>query len=644
MKRIRFISILLSAVTTLLAGGCADKEPVNAVEGEAGLLNMTVSFGAMSTRLAELSSAEDMNLSVIDGYDYGLSHVGLYIYYSEDYNNGQGDLTKPYIRNLKCKIDGNRLVPVTDGTNSDDEKIYIYDKMTLVAFYPYNEDMNLEENFFRTRADEDKYPITRNDYVEQYYIPYRASVETNPTISYYTELWFYPKHTYKVEIVVVSDENSDFVGADDVVILPNLDPLTTTDTDLDTEGRRVKWYDIATGYDNRTGGSNVRQYTTYIWTTDQRENNIPRGEILLQAGKLTLIASQDVEVQERYVYRYGYNMSTGEIFIPTSSNLIWDAESLSAFRGGTSNGYQVCDIDLDGVDWTPAPVSNGRYDGGGHKISNLTVTGDFENAGLFSEVTYNGTICNVNLIDPVITVNSTSTVNVGAICGRINNVLSQDIIDSYIETLPDGLSDVVKEALLADLLKDAYNNTSIVAACRVENPTITVDAPAPRVGTICGTSGETDDDENTFRGVIWSTYNLGGTISVNEGNEADNVGGYVGGFCGLNNGRIFASYTTIDDITFNQNSSGTLTADYSGFTTMGTLFSDPTVAGLDDDYAVLDDDNLQVGQMPADWPAWSSNTLWWPEYTMGWLESETLFWYDSGSQPDTYPILQWERR
>ncbi|MCC8020246.1 MAG: hypothetical protein LIO85_10810 [Rikenellaceae bacterium] len=641
MKRINIIQIFILTVTAFLAGACNDvKEPsVSSGTTEGALLNLSVSFDCISTRLAELGSAEDMNKSNIDGTEYGLNHIGLYIYYKSDYS--ANDLTKPYVKNLECEIqDGNRLVPVLEpGQSSDDANIYIYDEMIIVAYYPYNAE--IADDAIATQDNEDKYVITNNDYSKQYYIPYKAVRETNPTTCYYTDLYFYPKHTYKVEIVVVSDDESDFVSADDIIILPNIDSKENTDTDLD--GKRVKWYDIAREYDKQTGGSYVRQYTAYIWTKERGDNDIPRGEVLLQAGDLTLIASQEVKVQEQYVYRYGYNMSTGEIFIPTSTNLIWNAESLQAFAGGEADGYQVCDIDLDGFSYTPHAITQGRYDGGGHKIENLMINSSDENVGLFSEVTYNAAVSNVNLIAPQITVNSASTVNVGAICGKVNGVLSQALIDSFLAGLPDNLSPVVREAIVAQLLADAFDNDCRIAGCRVEDPVIVVNAPAPRVGTICGTAGDRDDDGD-YKALIWSCYSLGGSITVNAGNIDDNTGGYVGAFCGLNNGRIFSSYTTIEDITFQQNVGGTATDAYTGFTTMGDLFTSASDAGLSDDYTLLPDTTAGVLQMPGNWPSWTSQTAWWPIVTTGWIGSETLFWYDSGSPSTYYPILQWERR
>ncbi|MCC8088997.1 MAG: hypothetical protein LIO79_07015 [Rikenellaceae bacterium] len=65
-------------------------------------------------------------------------------------------------------------------------------------------------------------------------------------------------------------------------------------------------------------------------------------------------------------------MTTGEIFIPTSTSIIHDLPTLQAIDGSTGNHYQACDIDVSGAgSWTPlgfyAGTFGSRYDGGGIK-------------------------------------------------------------------------------------------------------------------------------------------------------------------------------------------------------------------------------------------------------------------------------------
>ncbi len=645
MKKISAYSICTCLFLSVLIFSCTDdKVAGGAGSSEDGCpLILSVGFETF-TRLAELPDPGAMNDTDIDGKTYEMNNVGLYIYYTDDYNSGtDGDLSKPYIRNLECKIVNDRLVPVDP---LQDEYIYIYDRMTVVAFYPYNPDMNDPANYFRTRADEEKYPITRRDYSEQYYIPYRAYLETNPTIAFAAQLWFYPKQTVKFEIVLVSDDESLLPKEADVKIVPHMDPADNDE--MLVGGKREKWVDRVNIQPKDPGGSYVYQYVAYVWKNEEFDNELKRGELLLESDLITLFASQDVELQEQYVYRYGYNLTNGEIFIPTSSNLINNATTLQAFNGVKSSGYQVCDIDLSSIsNWQPLSMLNGVYDGGGHKIENLTINSSDAQAGLFGQIKGNSSIRNVNLIEPQITVTSTAdSCSVGGICGTVNGVLTEAEKESLLSGLPEDLSEVVKQELIKDLLLDIVNSTSTIVAGKVTDAIITVDGKNPRVGTICGTSGGKDVDDNYYA-TITDTYSLGGTIRVNESDPSLNEGAYVGGFCGLNNGKIIESYTTIDDMntpyTTTNSSGGTETVDLStGFTHPGTVFSGGEMV-VTDSYSVLPDATPGVQQMPGSWPSgWSSYTDIWPVNTSGWTGG---FWYDLGAQgTENYPSLQWERR
>ena len=66
------------------------------------------------------------------------------------------------------------------------------------------------------------------------------------------------------------------------------------------------------------------------------------------------------------------------------------------------------DINLTGITWTPIGIDfdhqyTGTFDGGGHTISGLTVTGSDENAGLFGYIDKVGTVKNVKLENVQIT-------------------------------------------------------------------------------------------------------------------------------------------------------------------------------------------------------------------------------------------------
>lgn len=79
------------------------------------------------------------------------------------------------------------------------------------------------------------------------------------------------------------------------------------------------------------------------------------------------------------------------------------------------------DIDLTSIDWTPIGIDynhqyTGTFDGGGHTITGLAVTGSDQYAGLFGRIGSGGTVKNVTLKDVKIESNHSSG-NVGGVAG-----------------------------------------------------------------------------------------------------------------------------------------------------------------------------------------------------------------------------------
>jgi len=623
-----------------LVTGCSKDDNIQETDNKGTLLDLSVNFGP-TTRLGELP---DPNTMAND--EKGLKNVGVYVYYTEDYD--AGNLSTPYVRNMEFTVaDGKLLVANTSDT---DQYIYIYDKMTVVAFYPYNAEMSNPENHFTVLADEDKYPITRNEYANQVYIPYRAQTTTDPTTAYFTVLTFYPKYTYKLEVVVVADDNTTFPTAADVQLLPEIDPLDTSDTSVD--GKREKWYDNFVNQVADAAGSNIQVYNAYIWTRDGNRNDLEQGDVLLKSDQLTLIASQKLFPDEGSIYRYGYNMSTGEIFIPTSSNFVYDRASLQAVNDTGGSYYQVCDIDLSkaGGDWAPISLIGGKYDGGGHKISNMVVNANEAGAeaGLFSRVQSNSTVANVDLENPKITVTGDNSY-VGGLVGRLNTPMTAAEKEKLIGNLPDGLSQVVKDALIQEILANAGNTQANVVASKVTNPEIVVTGKDPVVGGMIGQAGDkTTDGDSKSR--IWDSAVVGGSILVNSGAETNNENAYVGGLVGLNESYIGRTFTSMDNLTANfpttdEQGNPVTVNKAKGFGTMGTNFT-PSEGGLiEESYAKTADSNNGVKQLDTNWPSWGNYTGIWPIDTSGWLSAPSnSFWYSNGTMPDVYPTLQWERK
>ena len=81
----------------------------------------------------------------------------------------------------------------------------------------------------------------------------------------------------------------------------------------------------------------------------------------------------------------------------------------------------TADIDLSGIDWTPIGIDynhqyTGTFNGGGHTITGLAVTGSDQYAGLFGYIGSGGTVKNVTLKDVKIESNHSSG-NVGGVAG-----------------------------------------------------------------------------------------------------------------------------------------------------------------------------------------------------------------------------------
>lgn len=695
---IKHILYMAAALLTLCFCGCADEAVVDTKPQKEGtLLNMYVST-TPTTRLAELGSPNNMNDTKENKYEH--KDVGLYIYYEDDYK--AGDLSKPYIRNLRCTVQGNQLVA--------NEEIYIYDRMTIVAFYPYNEAMSDEANYFTTKQDEKAYPITESDYSKQYYIPYRAKTEVNPTNAYKITLGFSPQQTCKVEVVLVADSKDDFPTSpvdfkndEAIKLLPTIDRYTdgTNEWKSDKGDLRENWVDGIEDFpsDERTplvGGKYVRRYTAYVWKSGENDphhdkdhkhhdNILKAGEQLFVSDKLILTVPYTVNLNEQIVYRYGYNLNTGEIFIPTSDRLVYDATSLKDVSVNSYRVYQVCDIDLSKSDktWTPKTAFKGTYDGGGHKIMNLTINTKAADAGkdpvkqsfgLFESISSESTLMNIDLVNPNITVdfstNKKDTCYVGALCGLINPELTDEEKRKMLGNgLPPELSETVKKALIEDMLAEFDNSsTCYIRGCKVTNPIINVTGENVRVGGLCGGAGNQKQKAEIKDSYVWQdseTNNSGDAIGIavntKDEDQKKYTAAYAAGFCGIvSNGSIKNCYTTMEKVHAYVKEETPASGNNPVVTTakdvaQGFYNSAPkkekvnvSVSGC---YTMKEDTNEGVGNLknawPSDWPLFDDDSTVsnggnvnypgaYPAYT--WTDS----WHGMGTEGSIYPTLVWE--
>lgn len=201
------------------------------------------------------------------------------------------------------------------------------------------------------------------------------------------------------------------------------------------------------------------------------------------------------------------------------------------------------DINLKGIEWTP--ISNadnkaytGTFDGGGHTITGLTVTGSAQYAGLFGYIETGGTVKNVVLEGVQIT-SDNSWGSVGGVagnsCGNIENcsvsgsvsgsnvggVVGYQLVGSITGC---SSSATVKGTERAGGVVGVTNNGATLTACYATGD-VTV---------------ENDDSSNAW---------AGGIVGMNGGNSilacyaAGNVSGnIVGGAVGVNYATVTACY------------------------------------------------------------------------------------------------------
>ena len=78
-----------------------------------------------------------------------------------------------------------------------------------------------------------------------------------------------------------------------------------------------------------------------------------------------------------------------EDFIEFAENCSYDAWS----RG--KNFVLTVDLELDGYDFSPIPSFGGNFDGNGHTVSGITISGAYSPAGIFSVVEAEGGVRNL---------------------------------------------------------------------------------------------------------------------------------------------------------------------------------------------------------------------------------------------------------
>lgn len=214
-----------------------------------------------------------------------------------------------------------------------------------------------------------------------------------------------------------------------------------------------------------------------------------------------------------------------------------DAEQLKAVAKHNGRHFiQTADIDCTGTTYLTLfsnedPFS-GSYDGQGHSIKNISISGNADNTGLFRVTNSSAVIRNVNLSDCVVSGNRWVGVLVGDNCGSINNC-------SITNCVVNG-SQYTVGALAGE------NQGKIISCTTTGN---TVSSTDDNVGSIAGRVSETGyiSDCSATNNVVKGNYNTGGIAGKCLGSiirctarDVTVKGSWwnVGGIAGYNDGAI----------------------------------------------------------------------------------------------------------
>ena len=88
----------------------------------------------------------------------------------------------------------------------------------------------------------------------------------------------------------------------------------------------------------------------------------------------------------------------GTIHISSADDLILLARNCTLNTWSQDKTVELdADVSLDGVDFAPIPSFGGTFNGNGHTISGLTISGKYSTAGLFAELQESAVVKNLNV-------------------------------------------------------------------------------------------------------------------------------------------------------------------------------------------------------------------------------------------------------
>ena len=188
----------------------------------------------------------------------------------------------------------------------------------------------------------------------------------------------------------------------------------------------------------------------------------------------------------------------------------------------TNNDNDVTAAD-EYPDWTPLPAYSAVFNGNGHTVNRLTISGARSHAGLFAVLDSNGFIRNLGITNPDISSSSTHA-SVGAIAGRSYGVITASYASGGAIRLNAGRS---RAGGLVGL-----NNGTIRAAWS-SSPIDAGAHPIANVGGLAGFHG----------GRITASYSIG-TVAASSAYAQYGRGTNVGGLTGYHSfdGLVTDSY------------------------------------------------------------------------------------------------------
>lgn len=226
-----------------------------------------------------------------------------------------------------------------------------------------------------------------------------------------------------------------------------------------------------------------------------------------------VIAGAAVKAQEKYLSYKTPSMQDGKYLVSSAAELAY------IYKNPDADYKQTANIDFEGYEWMTVDAFGGSYDGGEFIISDITLTGDKDNAGFFGEIKAGATVSNLKLVN--VTLESESAKFAGAIAGVNGGTVSDCVAVGSVNA---------KYAVAGGLV--GINNGTVTTSQSVADVTAAV------AGGLAGKNAS---------GATVSYSNVKGNVSAKaeaaEEGAPEITESYAGGFVAVNSGNIIGCYS-----------------------------------------------------------------------------------------------------